>query len=159
MRKRKADSGSWERGARSGERGAGSGERRSTMASRPIGEDFFGGATRIVPIKWDTQQNAFDRGCFLRSNGVIEWFVEATKIFLGLYPKTSRANFFITHRESPHLAKHISNFGSEPDAKRKVEQPRITRMKRMWISAVYRGCGEPRDSRCRSSCFPKFLIS
>jgi len=87
------------------------------MASRPIGEDFFGGATRIVPIKWDTQQNAFDRGCFLRSNGVIEWFVEATKIFLGLYPKTSRANFFITHRESPHLAKHISNFGSEPDAK------------------------------------------
>ena len=67
------------------------------MASSMIRQDFFGRATGIVRSKRDTQQHFSDGRCFFRSNGVIERFVEPSKIFLGLYSKTSRADF-IRHR-------------------------------------------------------------
>jgi hypothetical protein len=73
---------------------------RWLTAISPLGYDFFGRATRIVPSKGDTQQNLSDRRCFFRSNGVVERFVEPTKIFLGLnlYSKTRfTADYFFAH--------------------------------------------------------------
>jgi hypothetical protein len=88
-----------------GKRKAEPGKRKTEPAWRltavfSIGYDFFGRATRIVPSKRDTQQYLSNRGCFSRSNGVVERFVEPTKIFLGLnlYSTTRfRADYFFTH--------------------------------------------------------------